>query len=153
MDDPEGVYRFVRNSELRLLWGLAPLPETRTTTYRNIPFATILRPHTSVEWEYHAKAPVKEYSPYFAGSDATYESLAVNRVVVVVDFVEAQTGLTTTPTALGAAVKVSTPHAVDAHKSVVCKSGPVGLQTLRRTDEFSRLDMPNEPPEPVILPP
>jgi len=76
----------------------------------------------------------------------------VKRVVVIVDFVEAQAGLTTTPSLLGSSVKVSTPHAADSHKSVVCASGPIQLEALRRTDEFSRLDMADEKPEPLILP-
>jgi hypothetical protein len=153
VDDPEQVYRFVRNSELRLLWGVAPLPELKTPTYQNVPYATVLKPKSSLEWEYSGKVPVTEYNVYFSGSmGAVYQSAAIKRVVVVVEFVAAQSGLHTIPSLLGSSVQISTPPA-GARKSIVCTSGPIEMQARRRTDPFSRLDMPGEEPEPLVLPP
>jgi hypothetical protein len=154
VDDPEKVYRFVRNSDLRLLWGIAPLPRLKSTMFRNIPFATILRPHSSLDWDYSVKVPVSEYNVYFeAPKGGASVPSAVERVVVIVEFVEAQSGLTTTPTELGSAVKVSTPHATGSRKAVICTSGPIQLEALLRTDRFSRFNLPNEQPELLHLAP
>jgi len=154
VDDPQQVYRFVRDAELRLLWGIAPLPRLKSTLYRNTPLAAVVRRKSSIEWGYETKLPVTEYNVYFAGSHgATYQPSTVKRVVVVVDVVEAQAGVTTKPSRLGSSVEVSDPEAIDSRKSVVCASGAIELVALRRTDQFSRLDMPNEAPEPLNLPP
>jgi hypothetical protein len=158
--DREQVYRFVRDSELRLLWGMAPLPRLETTTYENIPYATALKPKSSLEWDYSTKLPVTEYNVYFTGRQgAAHRPSAVQRVLVVVEFVAAQPGLTTVPSplaplaALGSSLKVSTPHAIDHGTSVTCASGPIHLEAFRRTDEFSRYTRPGEKPEPLVLSP
>lgn len=154
VDDPEQVYRFVRDAELRLLWGIAPLPRLKSTMYRNVPFATAVKPQSSLAWEYSAKVPIAEYNVYFSDSHgAAHQSSRVKRVVVIVDVVAAKAGVTTTPSGLGSSIKVSTPEAVGAHQSIVCASGVIELETLRRTDSFSRFNMPNEKPEPLVLAP
>lgn len=154
VDDREQVYRFVRNSELRLLWGIAPLPRLETTTYQNIPYATVLKPKSLLEWDFSTPVPVTEYNLYFTGrEESAYQAATVKRVVVIVQFVAMQTGLTAIPSGLGSSLKVSTPQTVDHRASLVCSSGPISLEARRRTDPFSRLDMPGEPPEPLILSP
>jgi hypothetical protein len=158
--DQEQVYRFVRDSELRLLWGMAPLPRLETTTYENIPYATALKPKSSLEWDYSTELPATEYNVYFAGrKGAAHRSSAVKRVLVVVEFVAAQPGLSTVPSPLAPlaplrpSLKVSTPHAIDHGTSVTCASGPIHLEAFRRTDEFSRYTLPGERPEPLMLSP
>jgi hypothetical protein len=154
VDDPEHVYRFVRNSELRLLWGIAPLPRLKSTLYRNTPYATAVRPRSSLEWDYSTKIPVSEYNVYFAGSHGgPFQASMVERVVVIVEVIEAKSGVLTKPSGLGSSVEVTDSDAVESRKSIVCASGAIELATLRRTDQFSRLDMPNEAPEPLHLAP
>jgi hypothetical protein len=150
--DAEQVYRFVRNSELRLLWGIAPAPRLTTVTYRNIPFATPVSAGRTLEWEYSVALPAKEYSVYYQEEPKEgYKPQQAGRAVVLVHFVEAQPKLTTSPSGLGGAVKVSTPEAMDSHQTLTCSSQPMQIDVLLRTGDFSRIMVRDEKPEPLVL--
>jgi hypothetical protein len=153
--DPEGIYRFERNSELRLLLGPAPLPRLKTVTFKNVPFATPVKAGTSLELNREVALPVKEYSAYFLDySPNQSKTVQVKRLVLIVKFVEAQQRLATSPCPFNpAAVKLETPGVLDSVQTLTWRTEQVDLEVLRRTDAFDRLTLPGEAPEPLVLSP
>jgi hypothetical protein len=152
--DMESGYRFIRGSELRLLWGPAPMPRLKTVAYRNIPYATRVSPGASLQNERTLTSPVKEYNVYFPENPKTkYESAPIDRITVVVQFHENRPNLKTSPVPLDpAALKIATADALDSMKTLNCVLTPVKLEALRRSDEFDRMVMPGETAEPIALP-
>ena len=152
--DPHKVYRFIHGSELRLLLGAAPLPRLKTTTYRNIPYATLVKSHHSLNIDESLSLPVEEHSVYFAkDSSSSAKPVKVNRVVLLVQFVLARSGYECTPGPFDReAVKLEVPGILDHAQTAQCRFNPVEIEALRRTDQFDRLILPGETPEPLVLP-
>ena len=151
--DPENIYRFVRGPELRLLWGLAPVPRLKTVTYRNIPYASLVKPGGSHEINQKIPVPVKEYSIYFPETSKDNPKLqAVTRIAAIVQFVEPGSNLAISAAPFDpSAFKIPTATVLETVKNATCSS-PLKVDALRRTDQFDRFNMPNEPPEPIVLP-
>jgi hypothetical protein len=151
--DPERFYRYERDGELRLLLGAAPMPRFKTVTYQNIPFATLVKAGSILELDETMSMPVKEYSVYFPEtSQSGFKPAKVNRILLIVQFVESQPAFRTSPCPFDAvAVKFSTPGVLDFVKTLIGHSGSVQLEMSRRTDEFDRLALEGEIPEPPLF--
>jgi hypothetical protein len=144
--DPEKIYRFVRDSKLRLLLGMAPLPRSKTPLYRNIPFVTRLQPGRTLEEEIRISAPVKEYNVYFPVLDGNpYVPDKVARAEVFAEYLIDSPAIKTQPSSFDpTALKIVSPGSWDAAQLAASGPVPLDLQVLRRTDEFERLTLPGE---------
>jgi hypothetical protein len=153
IEDPEKMYRFIRDSELRLLLGPAPLPRLKTVTFKNIPYATLIKPGGSVDIETSFPVPATEYSVYFPETPGNKSTISrINRVALFVRVVETKATFETTAAPFDpAALKIEVPGVLDSARIVSCHSTPVGLDALRRADEFDRLTLPGEAAEPLNL--
>lgn len=151
--DPEPTYRFIRDGRLQLVLGPCPLPRLRSATFRNIPHVTALAAGSELKRTLTLSGPIKEYSFYFPEpSDGGYDKVHVTTVQVVVQYVVARYGLAIEPSrVIPSAMEVVTPGALDALQSVIATSPKVELDVLRRNDEFDRLTLPDEQPEPLHL--
>jgi hypothetical protein len=152
-DDPEKMYRFIRESELRLLLGPAPLPRLKTVAYRNIPYATLIKPHGTLEVEQSLRLPAQEYSVYFPSAPGTSPTpVTISRVAMFVVWVESREARETSPSPFDPnAVKIEVPGILDHAQTVGCRVTSATFEGLRRTDEFDRLTLPGEPGEPLRL--
>ncbi len=152
--DPHKAYRFIRDSELRLLFGAAPLPRLKTTTYKNIPYATLVKSQSSLNVEESFSLPLEEYSVYFTGdSKSNVKPVTVSNIVLLVQFVSAQTDYEKTASPFDPeAVKLEVPGILDQARIARCRFNSVHIDALRRTDAFDRLTLPGEQPEPLVLP-
>ena len=152
--DGEHIYRFERDGSLRLLLGPAPLPRLKTVTYRNVPMATRVRARAALDRDITLVAPIKEYSVYFPEiAPENYEPKIVGTVHLVIDYLVARPELVTRASSLDpAAVEIDNPVLALVGAQRLVHSGPVsGLEVLRRTDEFDRMTLPGEAPEPLKL--
>jgi hypothetical protein len=142
--DPEKIYRFVRDDNLRLLFGIAPLPRLKTPFYRNVPYVTRVQPRDSFEAEVAIPIPVKEHNVYFSEQkNSSYQAGKVSNVELLVHYIEALPNVETRPIPFdGTALQIVTPAAWDTVKTLRSGFLPVSVQVLRRTDEFERLMLP-----------
>lgn len=154
MADPEKMYRFIRNSELRLLLGPAPLPRLKSAAYKNIPYATLIKARSTLDLKTSFDAPIKEYSVYFPeGPNTKFTPVTINRVVLLLDLVEARAEFQTTPCPFDpSAVKIEVPGVLDSSKRLSCQSTSLVSPGLLRSDEFDRLTLPGEEAEPLKIP-
>jgi hypothetical protein len=152
-EDPEKMYRFIRESELRLLLGPAPLPRLKTVFYKNIPYATLIKSQGALEVEQSLALPAEEYSVYFPPTPGALAARArITRVALFVVWVEARRAPETSASAFDpTAVKIEVPDALDYAQTLSCRSTSVDFEGLHRTDEFDRLTLPGEPSEPLQL--
>jgi hypothetical protein len=148
--DSEKVYRFERDGTLRLLLGVAPLPRRKSVLYRNVPFATRIAPNGTLKDTVALNMPVSEYSPYFAmgGSD---EIKHVDRVVLLVDYFLAEAGIPVKAVPDMPGLFKATGASRRFVKMLLSeKRSPSPIEVKRRTDEFDRIDLPGEAPEPFF---
>jgi hypothetical protein len=148
--DREGAYRFVRDGTLRLLLGPCPLPRRWQVTYRNVPHASLVPPGGSLALAISSAGPVGEHGAYFPeppGSATT--KVHVERVELVVQYAEAPRDLAAAPSGLFPGAFVLPAAALDGLRSAVAPSPRVELDVLRRADDFDRLTLPGEKPEPL----
>ena len=152
-EDPEKMYRFIRDSELRLLLGPAPLPRLKTVTYKNIPYATLIKPHGILDLEQSLNLPAEEYSAYFPTSPGTPPApVNINLVTLSVVWVEAREAHKTSPSPFAPdAVKIEVPGVLDHARYAGCGVRSASFEGLRRTDEFDRLTLHGESPEPLQI--
>jgi len=151
--DAEPSYRFIRDGRLQLVLGPCPLPRLRNVTFRNIPHVTVLAAGSELKRTLALSGPIKEYSFYFPEpSDSGYDQVHVTTVQVVVQYVVARYPLAIEPSrVIPSAMEVVTPGALDGLRTVIVTSPKVELDALRRNDEFDRLTLPGEQPEPLHL--
>jgi hypothetical protein len=152
--DPEHVYRFERDGSLRLLLGAAPLPRMKSALYRNVPMGTRVPAKAALDREILVPAPLQEYSVYFPVTDpARVETKTVSTVHLVVEYLVVTPELVTRASAMdAAAVEIDNPVFALAGAVRLVQTGTVGpLEVARRTDEFDRMLLPGEKPEPLRL--
>jgi hypothetical protein len=152
--DGEHVYRFERGGSLRVLLGPAPLPRLKSALYRNVPLATRVPANAALEREIRLAAKLKEYSVYFPELDPQHDEKAtVSTVHLVVDYLVDRPELVKHASALDpAAIEIENPVFALAEAKRLVQSGPVSpIEVARRTDEFDRLALPGEAPEPLKL--
>jgi len=152
--DPELAYRFERDGSLRVLFGAAPLPRLKTVTYRNVPMATRVPAGKALEREISLAGPLREYSVYFPEIDPqSYEPKTATLIYLVLDYLVARPDLVLHPSPLDAtALEIENPVLALAGAARLSHSEQIpGFEVLRRTDEFDRLTLPNEAPEPLKL--
>jgi hypothetical protein len=150
--DPEKFYRFVRGEELRILFGAAPLPRMHSVTYRNLPYATLVK--AGAEFEFHESTPLPatEYSVYFAPPGERDTALVpVSRIVLVMQYAEAGRDVRAHPlTDDASAWRFESAAALDHVRTLQCSGAAEKMQARRRSDQFDRLTLPGEPPEPLV---
>lgn len=151
--DPERCYRFVRGGLLRLLVGVCPLPRLKMATLKNLPHATRIAEGKGLDLAFTFEGPIGEYSFYFpAVSTSTTEKVHVGSVELLVQWIAERPGVETRPAMEEpAALDIATAGALDRPETARALSGKVELDVLRRTDEFDRLTLPGEKPEPLNL--
>ena len=149
--DPQRVYRFERDGELRLLFGGAPLPRLFLVTFANVPYATRIRAGTAHEIELSFPLPVTEYSCYFdEAASSTCARVVARRVRVIVTCLVVRSGVQFAPVAADpTAFKVGPAEIVARASSAVATCPCPGITVLRRTDMFDRVTLPGETPEPL----
>jgi hypothetical protein len=152
-EDAQKMYRFIRDSELRLLLGPAPLPRLMTAAYKNIPYATLINSQGALDVEQSFPLPVEEYSVYFPPTAASHPApVKITRVALVAVWVDARIAPETSPAPFdAAAVKIEVPGVLDHAQTAICRSSSISFEGLRRTDEFDRLNMPGEASERLQL--
>ncbi|MGH9742758.1 MAG: hypothetical protein ACRD51_10440 [Candidatus Acidiferrum sp.] len=153
--DSEKFYRFVRGADLRILWGAAPLPRLQSVTYRNVPHATLLKTGGVLQFEESMALPATEYSPYFPPAlEANVVPVQLSRVVLVIQYVEAGQGVNALPLLEDpSSVRFESAAALDHVLSLQCASSSLNIEAQKRTDQFDRLTLPGEMPEPLAIRP
>lgn len=152
--DPELAYRFERDGSLRILLGAAPLPRLKSALYRNVPMATRVPAGKALEREITLVAPLQEYSVYFPERDPrSYAPRTDTRVHLVIDYLVARPDLVIHPSPLDpSALEIDNPVLALAGAERLIHSDTVEpVEVMRRTDEFDRLTLPGEAPEPLAL--
>ncbi len=152
--DPELAYRFERDGSLRVLLGAAPLPRLKHALYRNVPWATRVPAGKALEREVTLAPPLKEYSIYFPEeSPQSYEPKTVALVYLLVDYLVVTPDLVITPSPVDAtALRIEEPVlALTRAVRLIHSDAVEPVEVLRRTDEFDRLELPGEDPEPLQL--
>jgi hypothetical protein len=137
--DPEGVYRFVGGASLLFLLGRAPF--RHPSLYRNVPHATHVLPGRSYERTVLVAEPVTEYNSYYLAPDPKdLESVHVGRIVLMVEYVMASTGLDVSPAP-------EDPTAFNLRNAgpieKMTSESTASLDVLRRTDDFDRINPPS----------
>ena len=146
--DEEAIYRFERGGALRLLLGAAPLPRRHTVTFRVMPHARRLAAGATLEGDVTIAMPVTEYSVYFDGTPPTFESKHVDRVYLLVQYVLAGPDIEA-ENAEESPGALKLPSIALAHAKVIVSEQSLSLDVRRRTDQFDRVTLPGEPPEPL----
>ena len=148
--DSEKIYRFERDGALRLLVGVAPLPRRKSAFYRNVPFATRIAPNGRLKDSITVNVPVSEYSPYFS-SGGPDEVKQVDRVQLLVDYFLADSGIPVKALPdMPGLFKASGASRRFVKMLVSKKHSPSPIEVKRRTDDFDRIDLPGEAPEPFF---
>jgi hypothetical protein len=145
--DPEQIYRYVVGSTLRLLLGPAPLPRGRNVFSRNVPHVTRVGAYKDLRSTIKLALPLKEYSAYFAGHDASSVQVAVRDVELLVSYVPAA-GIDVAPSAAGAEIlRVASPGAWGAAQTIRSNVVALPLDVLvTQVSHFSRPVLPSDPP-------
>jgi hypothetical protein len=138
--DSSAAYSFVNGHRLLLVWGAAPLPSSKTTLFRNVPYVTTVLSAGALPIHFKIPAPLKEYSPYFAEPDGSvFERVEVKEVELVVQILENKEGIQLEETELGGGFRKLQPMAmVESAEKVSTGSHPLIAEVLKRTDSFDR---------------
>jgi len=149
--DAEGIYRFERDKDLRLLLGAAPLPRRASVLFRLVPHAARVKPGATLAIERAVPLPIKEYSPYFPEEDdKAYREEHVERAHLMVQIIPDKPGLVVRPSGIyPAAVEIESPVAALADAKLLVSEAPAALAVMRRTDAFDRVVLPGEAQEPL----
>jgi hypothetical protein len=154
MLDPALAYLFERDGSLRVLLGAAPLPRLKHALYRNVPMATRVPAGKALEREITLAPPLKEYSVYFPEVDPpSHETKIDTLAYLVVEYLVATPDLVVTPSPLDpTALQIENPVlALTAAARLIHSDTIEPVEVVRRTDEFDRLTLPGEAPEPLKL--
>jgi hypothetical protein len=145
--DPEQIYRYVVGSTLRLLLGPAPLPRGRNVAARNVPHVTRVDAYKELTSAIELPLPLKEYSAYFAGHDASSVQVEVRDVELLVSYVRSA-GIAVAPSAAGPDIlRVATPGAWNAAQTLRSNVVSLPLDVLvTKVGYFARPRLPNDPP-------
>lgn len=148
--DPQKIYRFVIDGRLRLLLGVAPLPRSKTTLYRNVPHLIPLEPKKSVELLIAPPAPLKEYNVYFEEQpDSRYEAVRIDAVELLVDYLVADATVQTRASVfVPGALELVTLESLRSVRTLRSPVSPIRLEILQRKDAFERLLPGEQPPKP-----
>jgi hypothetical protein len=141
VEDPTLAYRFVDDGTLQILLGLAPLPAGTTVLFRNVPYATTIRPGEAVSRRFTWTPPVREYSPYFPeGKRAQFETVRTSRIVVLVDSVAELPDLQTIPAPFDAsAIKLNRAGVHSLARRAASPELMFSVSVGKRRDEFDRI--------------
>ncbi len=138
--DTQSVYRFIDDESLHIFFGIAPLPNFKTVFYQNIPYVTLVKSKSAVEFQVSIPIPVKEYNVYFAEeADSNFECLPLSAVDLMVQYLEADPSIKTQASLVDAeALEILTPINTDMVKTLRSPKMVFPVDVLRRTDDFSR---------------
>lgn len=123
--DPEGVYRYVVGSSLRLLLGVAPLPRGVNVRVRNVPWATKVEPKHAAHGTLKLALPIKEYSAYFNAQDG-YVPAKVQSFELFVEYHRGR-AVETSPVS-GASDALEITGGAPLHDLQLLRSGPQAVQ-------------------------
>lgn len=84
--DPQGVYRFVREGTLRLLFGQAPRPSNVSLRVTYTPLFSRVRAGETLRREVHLPLPIDEYSSLARDVGAPTVIEHVTRVMLLVEY-------------------------------------------------------------------
>lgn len=96
--DPRGPYRFEKGGILRLLYGVAPVPNDTDVSNRYIPQATRIAPGSAADEHTELALPVEEFALFEPPNAATeYEPAEAESVAVIAHYVAPGEGIVIAP--------------------------------------------------------
>jgi hypothetical protein len=143
--DPHGVYRFVRDGSLRLVFGPAPYPPNVKLGIYYTPLYSRVRAGETRRASVHIKLPVDEYSILARDVNAPTVVEEVSRVIFVLGY-----KVGGNPAPPSGAKSDADGYVVYGPKFIVDEKRVDRLPVKRRTGYMARFALPGEPgPEPI----
>ncbi len=142
--DPFGVYRFVRDGSLRLVFAQAPYPPNIIPRVTYPPLYSRVRANDVLRRELTVALPVDEYSSLDRDIEAPSELETVSRVILVMGY-RARSTMTEDP-APPAFESADAGYIVDRPSILISSLAVEPLPVRRRTGYMARYALPGEPP-------